>query len=645
VSNKGVAGDWSTALPVEVASDVTPPAAPSTPILTTYLGTVTVTWNGLSAVGNPMAPDLLRIDVLQAEPAGVLEVIGVLPPSASFMVVTDVDAGEEYTYAFRAVDTSGNEGDLSTQPTIVVASVLDDPVLVGEIQDIASAAGGTTNTYSTSAAPDPETVPRADGSNWFQMDGSGNVTGQWRWDGTDWVPVQLTNTVITTLDAAKITTGTLAAARIASASIDADKIAAGAVTAAKLSATAIDGKTITGATITGGIIYTGTRTSATLGKGTYIGSSGYLNSQNASGQAFLTVDPDNDRVIIIGKIQSGRTLPRIEIDDDAWPTYAGMRFYTNHASLNVAEIKVRNTPGPTGKPVGTLYFLSGKPAATAGEQSSRSTVFMAPAEIEMSVTDAANVERNRIELTSSDFVIAQRASDGDLTHRIQTTVSALYLQTYDPALAAGSDSSSLVIANGRGGTSYWEAYGSIRITGNRLNLTTESLLLQSGNASLVLGYDATGQRVHSQSIYDRTYANAANMYITSAGTMGRSTSSSRYKVNIKKKDFGEAILDLEPTTWYDKENSDLLSELLSAELEGDVEKLEMLQSSDIQPLRPIPGLIAESVEAAGLKEFVLYGEDGLVEGYSERLWVTLIPIIRSLRDRVETLEGSKEMRK
>ncbi len=76
------------------------------------------------------------------------------------------------------------------------------------------------------------------GDQWWQFSGA-NIVGLWLHSGSAWVAQALTNSLIATLDAGKITTGVLAA----------DRIGSNSITAAKLAATAIDGMTITGALI------------------------------------------------------------------------------------------------------------------------------------------------------------------------------------------------------------------------------------------------------------------------------------------------------------------------------------------------------------------------------------------------------------
>ena len=89
-------------------------------------------------------------------------------------------------------------------------------------------------------SPNPATAAGSyqQGDQWWQFDGP-DIVGLWLHDGTDWEPQALTDAIIATLDAAKITTGTLAADRIGALSITAAKIAAEAITTEKIAALAV----------------------------------------------------------------------------------------------------------------------------------------------------------------------------------------------------------------------------------------------------------------------------------------------------------------------------------------------------------------------------------------------------------------------
>lgn len=122
--------------------------------------------------------------------------------------------------------------------------------------------------------------------------------------------------------------------------------------------------------------------------------------------------------------------------------------------------------------------------------------------------------------------------------------------------------------------------------------------------------------------YSNTTPNAANVYVSSDGVFSRSTSSERYKADIRYNDVDyKKILNLRQASWYDK---------------GEVEQ----NGGSTEGLRRYYGAIAEDFERIGLPEYIIYNEEtGEVENFSDRAWVLLIP---NINDILEELEQIKE---
>ena len=123
-------------------------------------------------------------------------------------------------------------------------------------------------------------------------------------------------------------------------------------------------------------------------------------------------------------------------------------------------------------------------------------------------------------------------------------------------------------------------------------------------------------------IYNTTTASAANVNVSSAGFLYRSTSSIKYKENVRDATHGLAeLLQLRPVTYTGKSETD---------------------GSTV-----FGGLIAEEVDAVGLSEFVQYAEDGspdaLAYGNMVSLCVKAIQeqqaVIEELQAKVAVLEG------
>ena len=166
---------------------------------------------------------------------------------------------------------------------------------------------------------------------------------------------------------------------------------------------------------------------------------------------------------------------------------------------------------------------------------------------------------------------------------------------------------------------------------------SDSLDSFKGSPRIVIGSDVGGQAggnriyilgeyIHMRSVYTKTTSTAANVVVATDGALVRSTSASKYKSDIQRfydTSIGEKLLDLPYATWLDKAEMQRYSE---------------------NPTLPIPrknfGMIAEDLADAGLEELVVRGENNQLEGIQyERLAVALIPVIRELKQEIETLKA------
>lgn len=69
IAENGLASDWSNVVQLILAADTEPPPPPSTPLLSSRLGAVTVTWDGRTDADTRMPEDFDRVDVYQGVPA------------------------------------------------------------------------------------------------------------------------------------------------------------------------------------------------------------------------------------------------------------------------------------------------------------------------------------------------------------------------------------------------------------------------------------------------------------------------------------------------------------------------------------------------------------------------------------------------
>ena len=150
--------------------------------------------------------------------------------------------------------------------------------------------------------------------------------------------------------------------------------------------------------------------------------------------------------------------------------------------------------------------------------------------------------------------------------------------------------------------------------------------------------------IMSTGSYSTTVTGSANVRINSNGTICRSTSASKYKLNIDNINQDEyypyRLLRINPKQWFDKN----LVEAYSAYISGEIKENEEPESNELKMYKellsdvtvdPIYGLVAEDLEEAGLEKFCMYklkdNDEKELEGISyERLPILLIPMVRDL---------------
>lgn len=179
-------------------------------------------------------------------------------------VDTAVSVGEEIPQVSEEAGLAGDDAWEAWDQSEFAKHLSEAAAQVAE--DAKTSADGKSRVVrSTSAATAAGSYK--DGDQWWQFSGA-NIVGLWLHDGTDWVQQVVTNQIIASLDAGKITSGVIAA----------DRIGSNSITTAKLESTAIDGMTITGAVM---------RTAAS-GQRLQLDAVG-LRAFNASGSAVATL--------------------------------------------------------------------------------------------------------------------------------------------------------------------------------------------------------------------------------------------------------------------------------------------------------------------------------------------------------------------
>ena len=116
--------------------DTEPPPVPSAPIVSSNLGTISVTWDGGNVDNAPQAPDFKHITVY-AHAEGSTRDIGTVRSANESVILPDPPYNVVHTFTFKSVDFNGNESASSMMSAEVMATPLvEAPDLSVILEDI-----------------------------------------------------------------------------------------------------------------------------------------------------------------------------------------------------------------------------------------------------------------------------------------------------------------------------------------------------------------------------------------------------------------------------------------------------------------------------------------------------------------------------
>lgn len=135
------------------------------------------------------------------------------------------------------------------------------------------------------------------------------------------------------------------------------------------------------------------------------------------------------------------------------------------------------------------------------------------------------------------------------------------------------------------------------------------------------------QSVRSTVIRDSPYTFAPNVYITSNGFIGQTSSASRFKLDPQTMDLSDELLSIPVKDWIDKSSHDQAEELRMLGVR--TAEQQPILDSIADELR-VPGVVAEDVEAvSGGEKFVMYNADGDTQGVAyDRLAIAQVAVLK-----------------
>ncbi|WP_063697096.1 hypothetical protein [Pediococcus inopinatus] len=237
--------------------------------------------------------------------------------------------------------------------------------------------------------------------------------------------------------------------------------------------------------------------------------------------------------------------------------------------------------------------------------------------------DNGNMVKNGTNQTGDDY------APGYEKHDIMKSTGAVLNRSYLDAMG-------LMFTEG-GNSTY-----NTMLTG--VGLETAAALLHKdlatdGTFKAALGTDNTygfniGSQVVAPMVQANKYTYAANMFISSYGTMGSSTSTKANKLDIvdvpDMLQKGYNLLTINPRQWFDK---------TSVEAYADVQSGNSDSIKSVVNIKPVTGMVAEEVASAGLDDYVVKDENNKVQGLAyDRLWTLLLPVLRDMNDKINKLQ-------
>lgn len=299
--------------------------APSTPILTTRLGTITVTWDGLDSVGNTPPQGVQYVEVHYSTTTGFTPGAATLYTTfpitlqGNYAVVSNLNYNTTYYFKLIFVRSDGytnQKSAASTQASAQVSPLVDTDIIYSTLNNwpfnggvvpagaLASGAISASNMFGSNVVVQNAIAANAIGAN--QIAANSVIAGK---IGAD------------AITANTIAAGAITAGKIAANAIEADTIAAGAITASIIGSKEIELKA--NSTATQRIVLNASGITAYNGGDTTFSINGVSGTINAAAITVSNVNASNittgslsaDRIaaesITAGKLEADLTMTKL----------------------------------------------------------------------------------------------------------------------------------------------------------------------------------------------------------------------------------------------------------------------------------------------------------------------------------------------
>lgn len=126
-------GVWSPTIEVRMPGDVTPPPAPTRPVVSQTLGVLDVVWDGKGPHGVNMPADYDHTDVSITAPGDTPVVVTRMSKPVQRVSVAGLEM-REWEVRLRTVDRSGNASDWSEPSSITLEAAIDTGKIISDIE-------------------------------------------------------------------------------------------------------------------------------------------------------------------------------------------------------------------------------------------------------------------------------------------------------------------------------------------------------------------------------------------------------------------------------------------------------------------------------------------------------------------------------